>query len=165
MSMFLESKKFKYGVVLSLIFSLFLSFSVGSFASAQETMTKEDVEKLARAIYESSTYQEETRTFTFDEEKSISLGLDKTTAREMNIHFSSLSGDSAEKVYKEQEKAMTDGVQPRVAPLVLWAAAALGAAGFSWLADKLLDYGAKKFCKAYKNSNKVTKGVCAVIAP
>ncbi|KMP73456.1 histidine kinase, partial [Bacillus cereus] len=47
-----------------------------------------------------------------------------------------------------------------VAPIIIWAAGLLG----GWLATKLLDYGAEKFCKQYRNYNGVTKKVCEVIA-
>ena len=58
-----------------------------------------------------------------------------------------------------------DFVSVMVAPLLVWAAGVLAGAGLSWLAEKLLDYGAKKFCDAYGNYNSVTKTVCNVIAP
>ncbi|MEB7792115.1 histidine kinase [Enterococcus faecalis] len=48
-----------------------------------------------------------------------------------------------------------------VPPLVIWGAGVIG----GWLGAKLLDWGAVKFCKAYRNTNAVTKSVCSVIAP
>ncbi|EOH1637215.1 histidine kinase [Enterococcus faecalis] len=48
-----------------------------------------------------------------------------------------------------------------VPPLVIWGAGVIG----GWLGKKLLDWGAVKFCKAYRNTNAVTKSVCSVIAP
>lgn len=50
-----------------------------------------------------------------------------------------------------------------VAPILVWAAGVLAAAGLSWLAEKLLDWGAKKFCDTYGDSNATTKLVCDVI--
>lgn len=166
MELIFKRKRLNLGIVLSIILAVFVSFAFGSVSEAASTDSKEEAEELAKAIYNSSDYDKETRTFDFDEEKAISLGLNEQMAKQMNDYFTSLSPDEAEKVYEEQENAMNgDGNQTMVAPLIAWAAGVLAAAGLSWLANKLLDYGAEKFCNAYEDSNAVTEEVCEVIAP
>ncbi|OQO70170.1 hypothetical protein BH747_08395 [Enterococcus villorum] len=54
---------------------------------------------------------------------------------------------------------LSENPNARVAPIILWAAGIVG----GWLATKLLDWGATKFCKTYRNYNSATKLVCDVI--
>ncbi|GKQ43341.1 hypothetical protein RD055328_12640 [Companilactobacillus sp. RD055328] len=63
----------------------------------------------------------------------------------------------------QKNKILQNNKDPKIAPIILWAMKVLAAAGLSWLASKLLNWGAHKFCKAYRNSNSVTKWVCSVI--
>jgi len=90
----------------------------------------------------------------------------------VSFSFSPIASASAAEVNSKEEVVTLNGlelqeeeVSATVAPLLVWGAAVLAAAGLSWLAEKLLDYGATKFCKAYRNDNSVTKTVCNVIAP
>ncbi|HHY73759.1 MAG TPA: hypothetical protein GX497_11190 [Bacillus bacterium] len=164
MEMILNREKGKLIFVLSLVFTLLVSFSIRPLAVTTEVDSKEKAEQLAAAIYNSSNYQEDTGVFEFDEGKAISLGLDQQTARQMSVYFKGLSSDEAEALYNTQVEAGSSN-QLAVAPLLVWAAEVLVAAGLTWLADKLLDYGAKKFCDSYRNYNSVTRTVCEVIAP
>ncbi|NVY97136.1 hypothetical protein HU830_08380 [Lactobacillus sp. DCY120] len=68
-----------------------------------------------------------------------------------------------DKLSDSEKEQILNNNNARVAPLVLWAAKVLASAGLGWLAKKLLDYGAARFCRAYRNSNWATKKVCAVI--
>lgn len=155
-------KQVRFWVTLSLVFTLIFAILAQPVANAAEVDSKEEVEKLALAIYESSTYQEDTKSFDFNKEKAISLGLDKQVASQIEVYYENLSTEEAEDLAKLQKD---DEVSVMVAPILVWAAGVLAAAGLSWLAEKLLDYGAKKFCDAYGNYNSVTKTVCNVIAP
>lgn len=159
--MIFNKDRLKLVTILGLAFMLLFSFSFS--ASAAEVNSGDNAEQMALAIYEATIYDEDTRTFEFDENKAISLGLDKMVSQKMNNYFENLSSDQAELVYESQLEK-TDEVGTFVAPLIVWAAQVLGAAGLTWLADKLLDWGAAKFCKAYKNYNSVTKTVCNIIA-
>lgn len=162
MELAFNNLKFRLVVALSLVFVLLASLIFSPIANANEVSSKEEAEKLALSIYESSTYEEDTKTFKFDENKAISLGLDQKFSKQVSNYLENLSEEEAAALNELQKE---DGSSVMVAPLLVWAAGVLAAAGLSWLADKLLDYGAKKFCDAYRSYNSVTKTVCNVIAP
>lgn len=82
----------------------------------------------------------------------------------MNTSIHSASAATTDLPYEQNIQTKEFQVQnsevQHVAPIIIWAAGLLG----GWLATKLLDYGAEKFCKQYRNYNGVTKKVCEVIA-
>ncbi|WP_427109784.1 hypothetical protein [Lysinibacillus xylanilyticus] len=157
----IQFTKFKAFVVL-LSLCLFIGV-LPSFAHAENSLADEDYyEQVALAIYESSTYHKDTKSFDFDENKAVSRGLDKEISHQVAVYLENLSFDEAENVYYSEEDP---SVSPFVPPLIVWAAGVLVAAGLTWLADKLLDWGAQKFCDKYRNSNSITRMVCNVIAP
>ncbi|MFC9540841.1 hypothetical protein ACFTQ7_13250 [Lysinibacillus sp. NPDC056959] len=162
MIQFTKKNSFKAFVVL-LSLCLFIGV-LPSFAHAENSFADEDYyEQVALAIYESSTYNKDTKSFDFDEDKAVSRGLDKETSHQVAVYLENLSSDEAENVYYSLEE--DPSISPFVPPLLVWAAGVLAAAGLTWLADKLLDWGAQKFCNKYRNSNSITKMVCNVIAP
>ncbi|MFS0942651.1 MULTISPECIES: hypothetical protein [Enterococcus] len=91
-----------------------------------------------------------------DEEKLINTTeLTSTEASKLATEFNSLSSEEQKDLMKDFSKNNT----ARVAPIIIWAAGVLG----GWLATKLLNWGAHKFCSSYKNYNSITKYVCEVI--
>jgi hypothetical protein len=160
----LQSQKIKIAFILTLAFAVAIAFTFGTQVQADDTdLQKEKAEQLANAIYQSSIYDEVTKSFTFDEQKAITLGLDELTASQMNTYLESLTPEEAEITYNEMENPDTIA-DPNVFPVIIvWAARTLAAAGLGWLAKKLLDWGATKFCNAYEDYNRVTGYVCDVI--
>ncbi|EPH71476.1 hypothetical protein D928_01412 [Enterococcus faecalis 20-SD-BW-06] len=65
----------------------------------------------------------------------------------------------SENVIQENE-VVVPHAETTIAPIIIWGAGVIG----GWLGSKLLDWGATKFCNAYRNSNAATKFVCSVIA-
>ncbi|MGN7282423.1 hypothetical protein ACTHP2_14860 [Bacillus altitudinis] len=150
----------KLTLVLTLIVTLGITASFGQ-ASAKEQWNPQKQQRIAQAIFDAAAYNEENRTFSFDESKVVNAGLPKGMAVEIKNRLESLGGSDAEKVYQDQLAAQKKGeVTTMVAPLVIWAAKVLAGAGLAWLGKKLLDMGGHEFCKRYKNENKTTKYVC-----
>lgn len=79
------------------------------------------------------------------------------------VEASSFSDQVVEQANADVSEGELSKAETTVAPILVWAAGVLAAAGLSWLAEKLLDWGAKKFCDTYGDSNATTKLVCDVI--
>ncbi|MBM7587697.1 hypothetical protein JOC86_004271 [Bacillus pakistanensis] len=86
----------------------------------------------------------------------------------MSSAFTTAKVEAASMVVKVEKTSNEDKygdqeVSAQVAPIIVWAAGVLAAAGLKWLADKLLDMGAEWFCDNYGDYNSVTDKVCDVI--
>ena len=122
---------------------------------ASEVSSKEQVE-LTNSLLKSITFDKNTNKLFMDEEKLINTTeLTSTEASKLATEFNSLSSEEQKDLMKDFSKNNT----ARVAPIIIWAAGVLG----GWLATKLLNWGAHKFCSSYKNYNSITKYVCEVI--
>lgn len=108
----------------------------------------------ATLINDNFSYNEETQKFAFDAEVAITQGLDENVAYELESSYMKMS--------EEESAKLNDTLRndPQSRGLIAGAAAALVAAGFAWLGDKLMDGGATAFCNAYRDYNSVTEGVC-----
>ncbi|MBM7587696.1 hypothetical protein JOC86_004270 [Bacillus pakistanensis] len=93
------------------------------------------------------------------------FGTMSSTVITTSASAASFSEDMDIKVDKDRntDKYGDQEVEAQVAPIIVWAAGVLAAAGLSWLAKKLYDYGAEWFCDNYGDYNGVTEKVCDVI--
>ncbi|MDA1810534.1 hypothetical protein H0911_20925 [Bacillus sp. HSTU-bmb18] len=88
---------------------------------------------------------------------ALTLGIMNTSIHSASAATTDLPYE--QNIQAEELQAQNPEVQ-HVAPIIIWAAGVLGV----WLGEKLLNYGAKKFCAEYRNYNAATKKVCKVIA-
>nr|MDF9458321.1 hypothetical protein [Bacillus pumilus] len=65
--------------------------------------------RIAQAIFEATAYNEEVKSFSFDESKVINAGLPKDISLEIKNHLESLDGNDAEKVNQDQLVAQQKG--------------------------------------------------------
>lgn len=122
---------------------------------ASEVSSKEQVE-LTNSLLNSIEFDKESNKLFMNKEKLVNTNLfTSTEANKLGNEFNSLSSQEQKELMKDlKEKSNT-----RIAPIIIWAAGVLG----GWLATKLLNWGAHKFCSSYKNYNSVTKYVCDII--
>lgn len=153
-------KKIIY-LFLSLIsFSVILPTSTVVAAEHTDSQNKyyEEAYNLALIIENNTNYDEENKEILFDTENAINDGLDEDTAYQIEEHYSLMTPEEAEKTYNE---IISSNYSTRsFTGLIAAAAKILAKAGLGWLARKLYDWGAEKFCNAYKDSNSVTENVC-----
>lgn len=134
---------------------LIMAISITAIAAGPaEIMSYEEAYEIATIVTDNLTYDEETQKFVFDAEAAIEQGLDADIAYQLESSYAEMSVDESAKL----KDSMGDGVEPR--GLLAVAAGLLVTAGLDWLADKLLDWGAEKFCDNYGDYNSVTVGVC-----
>lgn len=136
---------------------LIMSISVSAMAAEPVKLSSfEDAYEIAVLIDDNLSYDENEQAFTFDMENAVNQGLDGTLAAEIETNISAMSTSEAADLNDEMSN-----VQPR--GVVATVVAFLAGAGFSWLADKLLDYGAEKFCDAYGDYNDIAATACDML--
>jgi len=136
------------------------SVAVASEVNDTQSEAYEEAYHLATIISENTHFNESEKILTFDVENSIEQGLDESTAVQMENYYSSLSPEEAEQVYDEILSSSYSTRSVTVTSLLVAAGKILAKAGLGWLAKKLYDWGAEKFCANYKNYNGVTQNVC-----
>ncbi len=145
--------------ILSIITSCMLIMSISISAMAAEPIkisSFEDTYKVATLIDSNLSYDEGEQSFIFDVENAVNQGLDSELATQIEANISSMSASEAAELNEDME-----AIQPR--SVVATVIAFLAGAGFSWLADKLLDYGAEKFCNAYGDYNDIAATACDML--
>ena len=145
--------------IISILTSCLLIMSISIFAMAAEPAklsSFEDAYEIAVLIDSNLSYDENEQTFTFDVENAVSQGLGDVLATQIEENISSMSASEAADLNEDMSN-----VQPR--GVVATVVAFLAGAGFSWLADKLLDYGAEKFCDAYGDYNDIAATACDML--
>ena len=145
--------------IISVLMSIALIMSISFSAMAAgpvKISSYQDAYEIATAINDNLTYDATNQTFEFDVEEAVSQGLDADTAYELKSNLDNMSANEASLL----NEAMTEA-QPR--SLLGTVAAFLIGAGFGWLADKLLDYGAEKFCDSYGDYNDITATACEML--
>ena len=157
-----------YKRIVSFILVLAITICTVSTAIAapdsQANMSYEEAYKLATIINQNISYLSEEQKIIFDEKTAVSQGLDMYTAKQLNNYLENLDSANAQAVYKEVQSAKEDSATSRAVPAIIVATGKiLAKAGLAWLAKKLYDWGAKKFCATYKNYNSVTKNVCSFL--
>lgn len=145
--------------ILSIIMSvaLIMSLSVSAMAAGPlEVSSYQEAYEIAAAINDNMTYDLENQRFEFDAESAISQGLSENIAYQIESNVSTMSTDESATLNEKMEEA-----QPR--SIIATVAAFLVGAGLSWLADKLLDYGAEKFCDSYGDYNDIAATACEML--
>ena len=136
---------------------LIMSISVSTIAAEPVNLSSfEDAYEIAALIDKNLSYDDDEQTFTFDVENAISQGLDDVLATQIEENVSDMSASEAAELNDDM-----NNIQPR--GIISTVVAFLAGAGFSWLADKLLDYGAEKFCDAYGNHNDIAAMACDML--
>ncbi len=136
---------------------LIMSVSISAMAAEPIKISSfEDTYEVATLIDGNLSYDEEEQSFIFDVENAVNQGLDSELAAQIEANISSMSASEAAELNEDME-----AVQPR--SVVATVIAFLAGAGFSWLADKLLDYGAEKFCNAYGDYNDIAATACDML--
>lgn len=126
----------------------------------QQDINYEQAYELALIINENISFNEEKSKITFDKDTAINQGLDSYVANQLNIHLEALNEDEVKELYEEMQKD-SENTSTRVVPaIIITACKLLAKAGFVWLAQKLYDWGAEKFCENYGDYNSVTENVC-----
>lgn len=143
--------------VSSIIFAMLVAFCA-SPVMATELNNEKSPEEIANIIQESTTFDNSSKSYSFDEKKAASLGLEKNQATQIDTYLENLSSKEASDL-NEQGEIGTQAIPA----LIAWAAKVLAAAGLGWLAKELYDYGAEKFCEKFGDYNSVTERVCDVI--
>lgn len=147
------TKGFIITMICSLLFGITANSAIVFAAGESVTVEKNEVLKRNQGSFE---YNEQKDTIEFSSEKAVANGVNKADADNAANYFNSLNDEDK----KEVLKSFNYGSRFRVAPAIAWAVSVLG----GWLAEKLLDYGATKFCKHYRKVNNATRMVCNVIA-
>ena len=148
---------------LALVMMLQISFAMNANAATLGTDSYEDIYKMSEIIYNNISFNEEESKLCFNSPSAIKDGLNEEVAEYLESYYSSLDKASAAALYAEIQE-IKNAPQTRVVPAIVVAAAKiLASAGLSWLADKLYDYGAEKFCDAFGSANAVTETVCDIL--
>lgn len=151
--------------IVSLVLAFAMTMSLGTTAMASsytnQDMSYEEAYRLATIINDNMTYVEDEQKFVFNESAAVSQGLDEYTATQLDRYLESLDKDAAAELFGEITEGDNSTVAPRaIPPLLIAAGKILIKAGLGWLATKLYEWGAEKFCSAYRDYNGVTQSVC-----
>ncbi|WP_353853697.1 hypothetical protein [Bacillus sp. Bos-x628] len=115
----LRKPNLKLTLVLTLILTLGITSSFGQ-ESAKEQWNPQKQQRIAQAIFDAAAYNEESKSFSFDESKVINAGWPEDIALEMKNRLESLTPQDAQKAYDEQQDAKEKGeVTTMVAPSFL----------------------------------------------
>lgn len=133
-----------------------LGLSFNAVAAPIDPNSYEEAYKISAAIENNLQYDEATRSFDFETENAINQGLDQSIAVQLEQSVENLDEQDAAQLNEELKEAQPRGI-------LATAAAFLVGAGFGWLADKLLDWGAEKFCNEYGDYNEFTATACEIV--
>lgn len=150
-------------VSLVLVFAMTICFGTTAMASpyGNQDMSYEDAYRLATIINDNIEYIEENQKIVFNESVAIAQGLDQYTATQLDMYLEGLDEKEAAELFEDISEVDNSTTSPRAVPAIIVAAGKiLIKAGLTWLATKLYEWGAEKFCEEYRDYNSVTQEVC-----